>query len=171
MGVAAGPTPSPASLHAGFAAGGMLLPGLAVAAGATCRLPRPAATQSWSFLAMVFRGGPFCQYTRAGGLFRQKFRSWPGKCILPLGSLSTQIDSACTSVVSHPLAHPNRLNQINLGHLQRATAFWTTNRSELVHLRCPTDRQETTARFAVAVRPMGQPICEILVRGLGVFPC
>jgi hypothetical protein len=22
---------------------------------------------------MVLRGGPFCQYTRAGGLFRQKF--------------------------------------------------------------------------------------------------
>jgi hypothetical protein len=67
------PPGQPAQPHAGSRGGGTSLPALAVAAGATCRLPTPAATQRWSFLAIIFRGGPFCQYTRAGGLFRQKF--------------------------------------------------------------------------------------------------
>jgi hypothetical protein len=59
--------------HAGSGPGGRPLPALAQAARATCRLRKGAATQRWSFLAKIFRGGPFCHFIGAGGLICQKF--------------------------------------------------------------------------------------------------
>jgi hypothetical protein len=59
--------------HAGIANGGRLLPALAQAARATCRLARGAATQWGFFLANNFRGGLFCHFIGAGGLMCQKF--------------------------------------------------------------------------------------------------
>jgi hypothetical protein len=68
-----GPPCQPAQPHAGDLGGGRSLPALAQAARATCRLPRRAATESWSFLAKKFTGGPFRHFVGAGGLICQKF--------------------------------------------------------------------------------------------------
>jgi hypothetical protein len=72
---ARGPTGSPAKHHAGFGTGGTPMPALAQAARATCRLPRRAATESWSFLAKKFTGGPFRHFVGAGGPMCQKFHN------------------------------------------------------------------------------------------------
>jgi hypothetical protein len=52
-------TASPARRHAGDDNGGTPLPASAQAARATCRLAKGAATQRWSFLTNIFKGGPF----------------------------------------------------------------------------------------------------------------
>jgi hypothetical protein len=58
---------------AGVANGGTPLPASAQAARATCCLAKGTATHCWSFLANNFRGGLFCHFIDAGGLFCQKF--------------------------------------------------------------------------------------------------
>jgi hypothetical protein len=45
-----------------------VVPALAQAARATCRLGKGAAILRWCFLTKIFGGGPFCHFIGTGGL-------------------------------------------------------------------------------------------------------